>query len=426
MTVVHHQHVRIRRGNVTRRGFLHAVTAGAFAAGSLGFRDLISLKAEELRRDNRAMILLWMGGGPSQLETFDPKPGTSNGGPTRALSTAADGIQIAEGWNRVAKVMKEVAVIRSMSNREGNHERASYQLHTGYLPSGSVKHANIGSVFAKELADPQAELPAVVSIGETIGAGFLGVDYEPFVVARPGYLPENVASPVDKARLYRRLQLLGRLQQGFKQRGGEDLVEDHQRLYTKAAKLVFSPELGAFDLSQERPETLQRYGDSDFGRGCLLARRLVEAGVSFVEVRLGGWDTHEDCFQRCGELVGRVDPAMASLIEDLKERGRLDRTLVVWMGEFGRTPKVNARAGRDHFPHVFSVAMAGGGVKGGQVIGASNADGTEVADSPVSVDDLFCSFARAMKIDPRSENYSPLGRPIPVVEKGKAVDALFG
>jgi hypothetical protein len=426
MNSVHHQHVSIRGGQITRRSFLHHVAAGAAAAGAIGFRDRVSLQAEELRRQDRAMILLWMGGGPSQLETFDPKPGSDHGGPTRALSTVADGIQIAEGWEQTAKVMNDVCLIRSMTNREGNHERASYQLHTGYLPSGSVRHPNIGASFAKKLADPQAALPAVVSIGDTLGAGFLGVDYEPFVVPRPGTLPENVASPVPHARLARRLQLLGRLETGFERRGGELVVDSHQRLYSKAARLVFSPQLNAFDLSQEKAAVRQRYGDSDFGRGCLLARRLVEAGVTFVEVSLGGWDTHDENFDRTRGLIRQVDPAMAALIQDLKSLGRLERTLVVWMGEFGRTPEINARAGRDHFPRVFSVALAGGGVKGGQAVGASSPDGSEVVEAPVTVDDLFCSFAKAMQIDPRSEFTSPLGRPMPIVEKGEPVAAIFG
>lgn len=426
MTIVHHQQVNIRRGHISRRSFLHRVAAGAVAAGTLGFRDLISLKAEELRKEDRAMILLWMSGGPSQMETFDPKPGTSNGGPTEAISTAVSGIQLAGGWEQTAKVMKDLTIIRSMTNREGNHERASYQLHTGYLPSGSVKHPNLGCCFAKELADSQADLPAVVSVGSTLGAGYLGVDYEPFVVAEPGKLPENVAAPVARDRLGRRLQLLDRLEKDFERRGGELVVDSHRRLYAKASKLVLSPKLSAFDLDQEKPEVRERYGDSDFGRGCLLARRLVEAGVTFVEVRLGGWDTHDDNFKRTGELIGKVDPAMAALISDLKERGRLDRTLVVWMGEFGRTPEINARAGRDHFPRVFNVALAGGGVRGGQVIGASSKDGTEVVDSPVSVEDLLNSFCKAMHIDPRTEYTSPLGRPMPILETGKPVEALFG
>jgi uncharacterized protein (DUF1501 family) len=426
MNLIHHEQVGIRRGRISRRGFLHRVAGGAVAAGALSFRDLLSLKAEELRREDRAMILLWMSGGPSQLETFDPKPGTPNGGPTEAISTAVPGIQIAQGWTQTAKVMNDICVVRSVTNREGNHERATYQLHTGYLPSGSVAHPHIGCCFAKELADASKDLPAVVSIGSTLGAGFLGVDYEPFVVSRPGSLPENVASPVPQARLARRLQLLQRLERDFQGRGGQIVVDDHTKLYAKAAKLVVSPRLSAFDLEQEKPAVRERYGDSDFGRGCLLARRLVEAGVTFVEVRLGGWDTHDDNFTRTGELVGKVDPAMAALIADLKSNGRLERTLVVWMGEFGRTPKINARTGRDHFPRVFSVALAGGGIRGGKVIGASSNDGSEVVDSPISVENLFCSFCKAMHIDPRTENYSPLGRPMPIVEKGEPVAALFG
>jgi hypothetical protein len=427
MSLHHYEQVHLTRRGVSRRGFLHTVSAGAIAAGTLNLRDLMSLQAAELARQGRSMILLWMAGGPSQFETFDPKPGTDNGGPTQAIDTAVSGIQIAEGWEKTATVMNDIALIRSMTNKEGSHPRATYQLHTGYLPSGSVKHPSLGSCLAKELADPEFDLPSVVSIGgPTQGAGFLGVDFDPFLVDRPGELPQNVASAVNTARYERRLGLLGKLEEDFGARGGETVVENHRQLYGKAARMVLSPRVKAFEFDSEPQALQERYGDNPFGRGCLLARRLVEAGVTFVEVRSNGWDTHQENFERSRNLASQVDPALATLVDDLKSRGLLEKTLVVWTGEFGRTPRVNPRSGRDHYPRVFSAALSGCGVRGGQVIGSSSPDGTAVEERPVGVADLFCSICEALRVDPRIENLSPLGRPMKIVDGGQTVRELFG
>jgi hypothetical protein len=414
-------------GVLGRRGFLRGVGLGAAGLAGLSFTDLMAVNAAELRKRQMACILLWMGGGPSQLETFDPKPGTANGGDTKAIATSVPGISIANGWDQLAKVMKDVAIIRSMTNKEGNHQRATYQLHTGYPPSGTVKHPNIGCVIGNELGDPKSDLPHIVSIGGgTIGAGLLGVALEPFLVQDPKKPPTNVVPPVPTHRFARRLNLMHSLEMsGFVNTGGADRIKDHTALYRQTASMILSPRMKAFDLSGEDSATRAAYGQSAFGQGCLLARRLVQAGVTFVEVRSNGWDTHQNNNERVGKLAGEVDPGFAALISDLKRNGMLDRTLVVWMGEFGRTPKINPNAGRDHFPRVFSAALAGGGVKGGQVVGASSADGTAVKDRPVEVNDLLASICHTLKIDPGKENMSPLGRPIKIVNGGKVVDELF-
>jgi hypothetical protein len=427
MSLFHHEFVRfIGKSALSRRSFLQHVSVGAVAAGTLNFRQLMSVQAEELRKQGRSMILLWMQGGPSQFETFDPKPNTENGGQTTAIGTAVSGIQIANGWDQTAKVMKDIALIRSVTNKEGQHQRATYQLHTGYLPTGSVRHPSLGSNIAKQLADLTRDLPAVVSVGQTVGSGFLGVDYEPFVVDNPGQLPRNIETPVATPRYSRRLGLLDKLEDDFSGRGGQIVVDNHRRLYQKASKMVMSSSVGAFDINQEPESVRAKYGDSDFGRGCLLARRLVEAGVTFVEVQSRGWDTHDDVFNRVSKLASEVDPGMAALISDLQERGRLDRTLIVWMGEFGRTPKINPRTGRDHWPRGFNVAVAGGGVRGGQVIGSSSSDGTSVQDRPVTIPDLFCSVCKSLNVNPRIESISPLGRPLKIVDGGKPIGELFG
>lgn len=426
MSLFHPQASSQSRGSLTRRSFLQASSASALAAGTWTFRDVINLRADELRKQGRSMILLYMQGGPSQLETFDPKPGLDTGGPTKAITTATPGIAIAESWSHVAQQMNDIALIRSMTNKEGNHQRALYQMHTGYAPSGSVKHPNLGSAIAKEIGDPAHDLPAVVSVGRTVGAGFLGVDYEPFAVQNPGLVPQNVAPLTDNSRFNRRLGILNELEQDFAARGGETVVANHQRLYEKTRALVQSPRVKTFDLSSEPQALREKYGETQFGKGCLLARRLVEAGVTFVEVTLGNWDTHDDNFNRCKTLSEQCDPGFAALVADLRDRGRLETTLVLWVGEFGRTPRINPRTGRDHYPRVFSAALAGGGIKGGQVIGTSTKDGMAVERDPVSVADLLTTVCKSLEVDPRTENMSPIGRPLKIVEGGRPVEKLFG
>jgi hypothetical protein len=432
MSLFHHLNISLTPRGVSRRNFLHYVSTGALAAGTLDFCALMSVRAADLRQQGMSLILLWMQGGPSQFETFDPKPGTENGGPTEAIDTAVSGIRIAKGWEKTAAQMRDIALIRSMTNKEGEHARATYQLHTGYVPTGTVRHPSLGCAIAKEIAFPDHDLPAVVSIGQGggpggfVGSGFLGVDYDPFQVPNAGQLPQDVAVPVATARFERRLGLLGNLEDDFAARGGELAVADHKKLYEKTKKLILSPDVKAFELGSESQAIRDLYGDSAFGRGCLLARRLVEAGVTFVEVRMPGWDTHQDNFTAVSNLAAQTDPGLAALVADLKQRGLLERTLVVWMGEFGRTPRINSQKGRDHYPRAFSAALAGGGVRGGQVIGASTDDGTAVKSDPVSVPDLFSTICKSLKVDPQKENVSPIGRPLKIVDGGKPVAKLFG
>jgi len=416
-------------GVIHRRAFLRNLAAGS-ALGLLGWKEAVALSAEDMRKKGMACILLFMRGGPSQLETFDPKPGNPNGGDTKTIATSAAEIRVAEPWTHVASAMKDIALIRSMTNREGEHERATYQLHTGYAPMGSVKFPSFGSVVASEIGHKDFDLPNFVSVGNrasTIGSGFLGMQFGPFVVANANQMPQNSTLPrnVNDKRLNRRLNLLQDLEEDFAKAGGEKQVEEHRALVSSASQLVLSPRLKAFNLNEEKAAVRDRYGRTPFGQGCLLARRLVEQGVTFVEVESNGWDTHQDNFNRTKTLSEGVDPAFAALIAELKERGRLDRTLVIWMGEFGRTPRINPNSGRDHFPRAFNVALAGGGIKGGKVIGSTSNDGMEVKQRPVSVADLFCTFCRALNINPRKENISGLGRPIKIVDGGQPLTELF-
>ncbi len=414
-------------GVLSRRSFLRTAAVGA---ASVGIFDALTLHAQELRRRQMSCVLLFMRGAPSQFETFDPKPGHANGGPTTAVQTAVPGISIASTWTNVAREMGEISISRSMNNREGEHQRATYLMHTGYIPAGGVRHPSIGSLVANEIAPRDFDLPHFVSVGNrfsTIGSGFLGMQVSPFVVSDPNQMPNNTQLPGDstQARFGRRLNLMQDLEQDFAESGGEARVRDHRAIVNSAANMVRSPRLQAFDLSRETAATRDRYGRTTFGQGCLLAKRLVETGVTFVEVELNGWDTHQNNFETTTRLSRQADAGFASLVSDLRASGRLDRTLVIWMGEFGRTPRINANNGRDHYPRAFSVAMAGGGVRGGRVIGSTSAGGNDIANRPVGVADLFCTFCHALGIDPRKENQTPIGRPIRIVDGGQHVRELF-
>jgi uncharacterized protein (DUF1501 family) len=428
--VRHQMNVSVGRGGVIgRRDFLRGITSASIAAGTLSWRDLIALEAGQLQKRGMACILLWMQGGPSHFETFSPKPGHANGGETKAISTSVPGIEVSENFPYMAKAMQDAAIIRSMTSKEGSHPRATFLMHTGYLPTASVKFPSFGSIVAQQTAHAELELPAFVRIGggtrDGAGGGILGVEYDPFLMPVAGKLPTNTALPTDTPRYARRLDLLGRLEADYAANGAKDEVAEHQKLYQKASRMILSSQMRAFDLDGESAATRDAYGSSQFGLSCLLARRLVETGVPCVEVVLNGWDTHFDNFPRVKELAGQVDQPLAYLLADLKQRGLLDTTLVVWMGEFGRTPKINPRGGRDHYPRAFNAVLAGGGIRGGQVIGKTDPGGSDVEDRPVGVADMFQTFCKSLKINPAAENIAPNGRPIKIVEGGKPVDELF-
>lgn len=416
---------RLNRRTLLRFG-LSAATLGALGGSVSAAPGAASGKSGSASRPV-ACILMFLDGGPSQMETWDPKPGTSNGGETKAISTSVSGIKIAEYWPKMAQVMQDVALIRSITSKEGEHARAKYQMHTGRRPTGALKFPNLGSVMSEVKGDKHAELPNFVSVrGDTTGAGFLDVRNAPFVVQRPGQLPENVKLLVSPERLSKRLDLVRMQDTDYARVGAKALADEHQGLYAQAARLVQTPKLSAFDLSSESEKTREAYGDTSVGESLLLARRLVEVGVPFVEVRDGGWDNHQDIYKTLPKNAGSVDRGLAALIADLRTRGMLERTLVICMGDFGRTPKVNPRGGRDHWPRNFSVALGGGGIRGGQVIGKTDDKGQEIASNPVTIPDLFQSLCRVLQIDPNYEMQTPQGRPIKIVDGGQPVKALFG
>jgi uncharacterized protein (DUF1501 family) len=371
-----------------------------------------------------ACILLWLNGGPSHIDTFDPKPGRATGGPFKAIKARAPGMMLSEHLPLLADRGDKIAVVRSMSSKEGNHTRAQYYVHTGYAPNPTVVHPSLGGWTSARLADAHAELPAFVSIGgPSFGAGFLGIQNGPFVLQKGGAPPPEVALPagVDRARFGRRLAALDAMDARFARSTGEAKVEGRRQVYAKAVRLMDSPKIDAFDISSETDAARKAYGDTDFGRGCLVARRLVERGVKFVEVVLDGWDTHQNDFDRTQKLMATLDPAIAALLDDLGARHMLGSTLVACMGEFGRTPRINANDGRDHWPGAWSAVLAGGGVRGGVVHGATDDDGAKVAGPPTAVPDLLATMATLLGMDPSHSEMTPAGRPIAVTDGGTPV-----
>ena len=415
----------------TRRHLLRMLSA-AGVSGALGWGNAVSMHAADLRKRGKACILLWMQGGPSQFETFSPLEGHANGGGTRAISTTVAGMQFAEYWPQAARVADRLAVIRSMTSKEGSHPRASYFMHTGYLPNPSARHPTLGSIVASQCAShlggTTGDLPPVVRIGSRgrndSGAGILGMQWDPFELRDAEHNPANTQPMVETDRHLRRLDLMEKLDRGFAKALPQEAA-DHSALYKRATRMIFSDGMRAFDIQDEPQSVRAEYGEGGFASGCLLARRLIESGVSFVEVVSNGWDTHQDNASQVAKLSGGVDRPFAAMVRDLERRGMLDDTLVIWMGEFGRTPQVNPRGGRDHFPRSFNAVLAGGGVKGGQVIGRTDTAGIEVTDRPVTIPDLFATFCKSLSIDPTVENMSPSGRPIKLVDGGKAVADLF-
>jgi uncharacterized protein (DUF1501 family) len=417
--------------DLSRRDFLRLSSAGVFGTALSGWLPLLAARAAETRQQSKRCILLWMDGGPTHKDTFDLRPGTQHGGPYQAIQTSVPGIQISEHFPRFAQLMNHSAIIRSMSTGEGAHGRAKYYLHTGYKEGqGGLAYPSIGSIAAAELGNPNNPMPNFVSVGNrSFGSGFLGPRHQPLIVTDPVRGVENLRPFVQNSQFSNRVGLLEELEQGFHREHPTVTAQAHRTTYQRAVTLMHDRGAQAFDISRESAATRTRYGSSRFGDGCLLARRLIETGVTFVEVTLGGWDTHQNNFARVQQLSGQVDPAMSSLIEDLRDRGLLDSTLVIWMGEFGRTPRINnrgAQPGRDHYPRAWSSVLTGGGIRGGQVIGRTDAEAATVVERPVSTLDFMATVCRALGIDHNKMNQTPIGRPIRIVERGaNPVTQLF-
>ncbi|MCE9534423.1 MAG: DUF1501 domain-containing protein, partial [Planctomycetes bacterium] len=399
---------------MSRRAFTTGAAAGVFLG--MNVRNLIAA-ADDKKATAEHVILFWNGGGMSHIDTFDPKPGRDVQGDLEPIKTSVNGIQISEIFPLLAKQMQHVALIRSIAGTNGDHGRATYQLQTSYGQSSNLQHPGVGSVVAHERAS-LGDLPAYISVGGGAPkAGYLGQKCEAYFVGRPGEKDPYVAFPseIGELRGNKRLEILKKMNE--KQASGLPAVETTgaQTALTEAVKLMRSPALEAFEVRKEKPEVLERYGDSEFGRGALLARRLVEKGVRFVQVNRGGFDVHSNAFPAMRNHGDVMDPALAALIEDLAQSGMLKKTLIVMLSEFGRTPKINMTAGRDHFPSVFSCLFAGGGVKGGQVIGSSDEDAMAPKERPVKVSHLHASICHALGINHNKEVMTPLQRPMKLV-----------
>lgn len=372
-----------------------------------------------------AIIVLWLNGGPSHIDTFDPKPGRPVMGPMKTVATSLPNVLFGEHLPLLAKEAKRLAILRGLTSKEGSHERAQSLGHTGYSPNPTAAYPSFGSWTSKSLGRREPELPAYVSIGGPGGAaGFFGQAHAPFIVSTPGQAPDNTDMGISDTRFDRRTKALTLLEDGFYKKTSGPLVPERRAVYDSAFRLMRSPKLAAFDLKDEPSASIAAYGDTPFGRGCLTARRLVEAGVRYVEVTLDGWDTHYNNFERVKNLCGALDPAMSSLVKDLADRSLLDRTLVLCMGEFGRTPRISDDEGRDHHPAAFSGLLAGGGLRVGQVVGQTDEDGNKVVSDKITQADLFATIASRLGLDPQETVQAPNSRPITLTDGGSIITKL--
>ena len=428
------------QNGMNRRHFLsHVAGASAMALPSLAFLNNIRAAESQLKKDNKSVIIMWMGGGPATIDIWDLKPGRPTGGEFRAIDTAAAGVRISEHMPTVARQMRNLAIIRSLTTTEGDHMRGTQLMHSSYTPNPAVPFPSLGAVAAHEIPKLQGyraiSLPSYMAVGGAGGGpGFLGMNYAPFTIQNPGTPPENIRPPAGIGsgetetadRIQRRRRLFSMLEDQFMEGRAPHLTGDkrnrfadaskaHSDVYQKGFSLIASKEGNIFDLKSESQATLTKYGANNFGRSALMARRLVEAGVSAVEISLGGWDTHNANFNALAtRQLPTLDRAMGSLVEDLVDRGRWRDTVLVWMGEFGRTPRINQNAGRDHWARCWSVVVGGGLIRGGQAYGATDQDGMAVARDEVHIGDVFATIYRALGIDPNMQVRDNIGRPFAI------------
>jgi uncharacterized protein (DUF1501 family) len=411
--------------HIHRRGFLGAV--GLAWLTPLG--TVLARVAEKEKAPAKSVIVLWMGGGPSQLETFDPKPGTDIAAGTTAIDTSVKGVQLAAGLDRLAGEMHRVALVRSLVSKEGDHERGTYTLKTGFRPDPTVTHPSLGAIVCHDLPGAGIEIPRHVSILPDewpARGGILGAEFDAFKMYDPADKVPDVTPHVPAGRFDQRLNDLKVVEDTFaKGRGARIAATGHKETMDRARRMMSSDQLKAFDVSREPASVRSDYGDTPFGRGCLAARRLIEVGVRCVEVTLSGWDSHANNHEICTRLKGILDPAFAALVRDLAARGTLKDTVILCVGEFGRTPNLNPLAGRDHWPHSFSAALTGGGIRGGVVVGESDPEGGKQAKDEQPIANLHATVLKALGIDWEKNLRGPLGRTIPRSE-GKPIGALVG
>jgi len=405
----------------SRRTALKNLALGVSAWSTSSWLPALANAAAETGKKPKSVILIWLNGGPATIDLWDLKPGNKNGGPFKPIDTQVPGMQISEHLPGLAAQAADFSLIRSMSTREGDHSRARFVSMTGYTPQGAIKFPAFGSLVAHEF-NIENDIPSYVHIGgrpAVSGGGFLGPQFAPFVVGgssrRRG--PDNsdlkvadlsATSPDQQSE---RLQLQSELR-SLSTMPASLVTDALDSARDRALRLMNPQAASVFNLEEETAALREAYGPGSFGQGCLMARRLVERGVSFVEVSLNGWDTHSNNFERVKELSQQLDRGCAALLKDLRERGMLKDTLIVCQGEFGRTPRINGQDGRDHWPASWAMLLAGAGIRGGQVIGETSEDGSEIKSAPTRTADLMATIFSGVGLDPRKQNMSNVGRPI--------------
>lgn len=424
---------------MTRRHFMRHMAASAATIPALQFMQHLQAHADTVKKNQKACILMWMGGGPPTIDIWDLKPGSKNGGEFKPISTKGD-CQISEHMPKTAAQFDVLNVVRSMSTREADHGRGRYFMHTAYVPNPTVVHPTFGSVVSHELGSKRKELeiPSFVSIGGDPGSpGFLGMSNAAFVVNTQGRIQNADMDGVDQNRFKQRLAMLGTIEDNFIASRRGDAPQAHKDVYKKAIDLMTSKQMEAFRVDKEDPKTIEKYtggggmtgmmrGNNEFGRGLLMARRLVEAGVPFVEVGMGGWDLHANVFNTLKDRnLPAMDTAIAALVSDLKDRGMIKDVVLVWMGEFGRTPRINQDVGRDHWAASWSVMIGGGGLKGGQAVGATDEDGVTCTTKPYLPGDIWATVCHALGIPTTTVHTSKRGRPMKIANGGTPIAELI-
>jgi uncharacterized protein (DUF1501 family) len=410
-----------------RRTFLGTVAAGAAAfAADMTCLDMLKhpALAGELKKQQKRVILLWLAGGASQLETWDPKPGAPTGGPFRAIPTCVPGVHISELMPEMAKRMKHTCIIRSLNTRNGDHGSGAQLMMRGRRDEANLKYPDLGAVLARELGRADSRVPDYVAFyfategrGMAPGsAGFLGSRYAPMELYT-SMMPENIRrlETITDLDHRERADLRELLSKQFARGRTSTTLNSHNEAYQRVRGLMASDKL--FDITQEPQSVRDQYGPTQFAEQVLVGRRLVEAGVPFVRVARAWWDSHGQNFETHQELVPELDHVMATLLDDLQQRGLLESTLVITLAEFGRTPSINASLGRDHFASAWSTSLSGCGIQGGAVYGKSDATGNRVVDGEVGAAELFATIYQALGISHR-KNYYVGSRPVPLTEPG--------
>jgi hypothetical protein len=410
---------------LNRRGFLGAAATGTAAlAADMTVLDLLKnpALAKEVKRKQKSVILLWLAGGASQLETWDPKPGRPTGGPYRPIQTAASGVQISELLPKMSQRMKETAIIRSLNTRIADHGGGASLMETGKRKEAGFLHPDLGAICARELGRADSRVPDYVSMytsteGRRKGtSGFLGSRYAPMFLS-DNMVPLNIKRPkgLSDTDHRERGELRSLLAKRFSKGRNSHVVGSHNSAYERVRGIMSSETL--FDISKEPKKIINQYGPTQFSEQCLIARRLVEAGVPYVKVARAWWDSHGQNFETHRELCADLDHSMSTLLDDLKQRGMLENTLVITLAEFGRTPRINGSLGRDHFANAWSTSLSGCGIKGGTVYGATDKDGQTVADGEIKSGDLFATIFEALGIGYKKE-YHLGARPVPITDFG--------